>query len=231
MNAELAQKEPEPIKLNASGLVKCETTKDLLRLASGVFKSSLAPSGFKSELAVLVAMQMGAELGLHPMQSLQCIAVVNNKPTIYGKALPGIVLKHNLIEIFEEWFEGDGLGMVAVCKVKRKGIESVRVEKFTAQDAKAAGLWGKAGPWSQYPKDMLRYKARARAFNALFADVLCGLPVAEDYQDVPASKGTEPPPAPIHDPLLDKQETITATLTPDEDLSFDGDIPAQKGNA
>jgi hypothetical protein len=202
-------KEKAPLNIDTHGLVKCSTMDEAHRFANAVIQSGLAPSSFKSATAVLFAMQMGAELGLKPIQALQCIAVVNGRPTIYGKALPGIVLRHNIIEIFEEWTEGEGLALKAFCKVKRKGIETIRTEVFTAQDAQLAGLWEKTTTWKGYPKDMLGYKARARAFNALFADVLCGLPVTEDYQDNPTPRVNEPPAQPINDPLLGE---VTATL-------------------
>src|SRR5690606_41914131 len=55
-------------------------------------------------------------------------------------------------------------------------------------DAKTAGLVGKQGPWSQYPKRMRQMRARGFALRDMFADVLRGMPVAEDLQDMP----TEP---------------------------------------
>jgi len=210
------------------GLVKCSNIEEAYRYASAIVKSGFAPSCFKTPEAVMVAVQYGAEVGLKPMQALQSISVVNGRPGLWGKALPGIVLQHGILEKFDEWTEGDGESLVAVCKVKRKGMESERIEKFGVADAKKASLWGKSGPWSQYPKDMLRYKARARAFNALFADVLCGLPVLEDIQDVPPVRRDDRPAQPIDDPLLKKVGTITAEVIKDvpgqmtlEDLNID----------
>jgi hypothetical protein len=54
-------------------------------------------------------------------------------------------------------------------------------------DAKAAGLWAKGGPWTQYPKRMLAMRARGFALRNAFADVLRGLVTAEeagDYQHI-----------------------------------------------
>ena len=48
---------------------------------------------------------------------------------------------------------------------------------------KKAGLWGKAGPWSQYPKRMLQMRARSFALRDKFADALSGLLMAEEVQD------------------------------------------------
>lgn len=220
------KKEKQPPIAIEGGMVKVNNISEAYRYANYIVSSGLAPQCFKTPEAVLIAVQYGAEVGLKPMQSLQSISVVNGRPGLYGKALPGIVLQHGILEQFKEWTEGEGEGLVAVCEVKRKGMETVRVEKFSAADAKKAGLWGKSGPWSQYPKDMLKHKARARAFNALFADVLCGLPVLEDIQDLPPPRRTETPAQPINDPLIKRAtETVTAEVmsadVPGQEVMFD----------
>jgi hypothetical protein len=52
-------------------------------------------------------------------------------------------------------------------------------------DAKKAGLWGKAGPWQQYPGRMMALRARGFALRNAFADALRGLITAEEAQDYP----------------------------------------------
>lgn len=44
-------------------------------------------------------------------------------------------------------------------------------------------LWGKSGPWQQYPKRMLQMRARGFALRDKFADVLGGLISAEEARD------------------------------------------------
>ena len=56
------------------------------------------------------------------------------------------------------------------------------------EDAKRAGLYGKQGPWQQYPKRMLQMRARAWALRDVFPDVLRGVHVAEEAQDLPAER-------------------------------------------
>ena len=38
----------------------------------------------------MLAVQLGSEVGLRPMQSLQNIAVINGRPAVWGDALPGL---------------------------------------------------------------------------------------------------------------------------------------------
>lgn len=76
---------------------------------------------------------------------------------------------------------------VATCRVKRRG-EPEQERSFSKDDAKAAGLLGKQGPWSQYPKRMMQMRARAFAIRDVFPDVLRGLAVAEEVMDIPAPR-------------------------------------------
>jgi hypothetical protein len=73
---------------------------------------------------------------------------------------------------------------VATCTVVRKGMPPV-VRKFSIDDAKKAGLWGKAGPWTQYPDRMLQMRPRGFACRDAFPDALRGLISREEAEDIP----------------------------------------------
>jgi hypothetical protein len=77
--------------------------------------------------------------------------------------------------------------------------------KFSAQDAKKAGLLNKAGPWTQYPDRMLQMRARGFCARDAVPDVLRGMYVREEMEDArditPVVKNIlpadlVPPPAP-----------------------------------
>ena len=68
------------------------------------------------------------------------------------------------------------------CIVKRKGRSPVQ-HTYTIEDATIAGLWGKQGPWKQYPQRMLQMRARSFALRDSFSDALGGVRVAEEVQD------------------------------------------------
>ena len=129
-------------------------------------------------------MQFGAELGMKPMQSLQGIAVINGKPSLYGDALMGLVLDSGKCEFIRERIELADGEAVAICESKRKDQPQERVSTFSVPDAKKAGLWGKSGPWSLYPMRMLTMRARAFNLRDNFADVLRGMSVAEEVEDI-----------------------------------------------
>jgi hypothetical protein len=146
-------------------------------------KSTIVPKNYQNRSGdILVAIQMGAELGLKPIQSLQSIAVINGRPSVYGDGLLALVQAHASFEDIQESFDEEA--NAATCIIKRKNQSSYTV-KYTKEDAEKAGLWGKIGPWKQYPKRMLQMRARGFALRDKFADALGGLITAEEAQDMP----------------------------------------------
>ena len=155
--------------------------KEAMEYAQVIANSTMVPKAYQGKPGdILVAVQMGAELGLKPIQALQNIAVINGRPSVYGDALLALVQAHPSFEDVKEAF--DEKTNTAFCSVKRKNQDEYTVS-FSSEDAKKAGLWGKAGPWSQYPKRMLQMRARSFALRDKFADALSGLIMAEEAQD------------------------------------------------
>ncbi len=164
---------------------------DAYRLSKCLASSSLVPSHFKGRPDdILVALQMGAEVGLKPMQSLQNIAIIKGRATLWGDAMMALVKMHPDLEDVKEYMETDE---IAICKIKRKN-QTEHVCKFSKEDAVKAHLWGK-NAWSTYPKRMLQMRARAFALRDTFPDALCGIQMAEevrDYQNNTENKKEEP---------------------------------------
>jgi len=172
------------------------------RLAKIIANANMAPKAYERDHdKIMVAMLHGMELGLTPMASLQSIAVVNGMPTLWGDGALGLVRSSGQLEDISERIDGDdGDAPVAVCTVKRKGQATPVVRTFSRADAQKAALWGKAGPWQNYPKRMLQMRARSWALRDAFADVLRGLHIREDLDDSPqtleqGSDGVYKPPA------------------------------------
>jgi hypothetical protein len=196
-----------PIVAGERGL-QLRTIDDYWRMANYVAESGLAPKGIDKPAAILVAMQHGAELGMSPLASLQNIAVINGRPGLYGDAQLAIVRAHPDHERVTEWFEMDGKRLsgppatnipdqfTAVCYIKRRGEEPV-TSTFSVADAKRAQLWGKAGPWLQYPARMLRFRARSFGLRDTFGDALKGLRTVEDLASGAIDVETVATPAPV----------------------------------
>ena len=160
-----------------------QTFEQALTFSKYLADSDLVPKDFKGKPAnCLIAMQWGMELGLKPLQALQNLAVINGRPALWGDAVLAIVRSSPLCEYVNESDDGE----TATCRVKRKG-EPEQVRTFSMDDARKAGLTGKQGPWTSYPRRMRQMRARAFALRDVFPDVLRGMPVAEELMDTTAS--------------------------------------------
>lgn len=159
------------------------------RIANVVTTAGMAPKTLNTVEKAMVAILHGLEVGLTPMNALQSIAVINGRPTIWGDGAIGLIRASGLLEWMEEKFEGEGENLVAVCIVKRKGEPRPVRGEFSWKDAKKANLLGKDGPWQTYPRRMMQMRARW-PLRDVFADVLKGLRLREEEEDLARSQET-----------------------------------------
>lgn len=194
---ELVKTEPRPIPMGKYG-VQLSTLEDAFRFAKAVCLSGFAPKGIDRPESVLIAVQLGAEVGMTPMASLQSIAVINGRPAIYGDAALALVRASGELERYQQALSGDGDARKATVTVKRRGQGEI-VSEFSVGDAKRAKLYGKPGPWSEYPDRMLLFRARGFALRDGFGDILKGLRTVEEAGDIidvtPAAAAPLPPSA------------------------------------
>jgi hypothetical protein len=176
----------QPTRTRAIGpVLQPQSFQELARFAEMAAASDLMPRDYKGKPGnIMIAVQMGSELGLSPMQAIQNVAVINGRPSVWGDALLGLVRNNPKCQDVHEVIAGDGDGRTATCTVKRLGSTDV-VRTFSVGDAKKASLWGKQGPWQQYPDRMLQMRARGFALRDAFPDVLRGLVTAEEAADTP----------------------------------------------
>lgn len=161
------------------------TFEQALTFSNYLADSDLVPKDFKGKPGnCLIAMQWGAEIGLKPLQAMQNLAIINGRPSLWGDAVIALVRASPLCEYVIEEDDGN----VATCRTKRRGAPHEQIERFGVEDAAKAGLTGKAGPWTQYPKRMRKMRARAFLLRDVYADVLRGLPVAEELMDMPPAE-------------------------------------------
>ena len=214
---EAKQSRPSPVKL--------QTWEEIERFAVKAARSGMVPKDFVGkEDAICIAVQMGSELGLPPMQSLQNIAVVNGRPSIWGDAMPALCRASGVVRSIREWHDGEGDNLMFYCEAIRKDDLNPVVGKFGVLDAKRAGLWKEtpqiqkrgrdgstymadSGPWYSYPHRMLQMRARGFALRDAFPDVLRGLLSAEEAADIPfeatgLTPRVEPETRPQRDPAV-----------------------------
>lgn len=210
----------ERIAVPAVQPMELRTFEELERWSERAARTKMVPPAYQGKPDdIVLAVQMGSELGFRPMQSLHNIAVVNGRPTVYGDGMLALCQQHPLYGGVEETISGEGDARAAMCSAKRKG-DAVKTNTFSVADAKRAGLWGKAGPWTQYPDRMLKFRARGFTLRDAFPDKLRGLIGAEeagDYEPISAAPAprAEPTPdaAPRKPTITEWLDTLEAELT------------------
>ena len=78
---------------------------EAMEYAKIIASSGMVPKSFQGRPGdVLVAVQMGVELGLPPTQALQNIAVINGRPSLWGDAVLAIVKGSPVCDYVREYF-------------------------------------------------------------------------------------------------------------------------------
>lgn len=208
-----------PISMSERG-VQLKSMEDAYRFAVAVSKSGLAPRSLDTPEKVLVALQTGLEAGLSPMKAIQSVVVINGLPSWKGDTALALARASGKMEWFKKGVEGDGENRCAWVESKRIDEPEPVKTTFCVADAKRAGLWGKQGPWTQYPGRMTYYRALGFHLRDQYSDVLSGLAISEEVQDYPprieATAATPPAQAAPEgsDPLLQQLESTPAIEEP-----------------
>lgn len=161
---------------------------EVLALATLLYKGGLTPKNVTKPEQIAARVLAGQEVGLKPVQAVNWIMIVNGKATIWGDGALALVRASGQLDPahdVKETIEGEGDARVAVCSTQRRGWPAPKETRFSVDDAKKAGLWGKDGPWQTYDARMLTMRARAWHLRDNYTDVLCGLGITEEEQDVP----------------------------------------------
>lgn len=199
----------------ASQGVVLNNLQDAWRFATIIQSTGLAPKDMNTPAKILLAMQMGMEVGLPPMASIQNIAVINGRPSLWGDVCLGLCRKSGLFDesaFTQDWeYDPQGNAIKATCTVRRLPNGQPIVSTFTWEEAKAARLDAK-DTYKNYRKRMLMNRARAFALRDGFSDVLKGVTIAEEAQDLPERNITPTPPASAKPESLDDlTETLQAS--------------------
>ncbi len=155
-----------------------------MKLAGQLASSELVPKSFRGKPQDLfICWAMGYQVGLTPEQSMQCIAVINGKPAMWGDDMLALCMTHkDFMDIEEEPILKDGAIIGYTCTVTRKGRHP-KSNPFTLDMAKRAGLLAKGGVWAQYPERMLKLRARGFTLRDAFPDALKGIKSREEVED------------------------------------------------
>jgi hypothetical protein len=202
------------------------TTMDqLLKLTEIIAASDLAPAAFKGKPGnCFIAIQMGMEIGVSPMQAIQNIFVVGGRPAIYGDLGKALLLRRGckieMRELAEVKKTGEGW-----CRVTRPDKSSSAVGTFSMDDAKQAGLWGK-DIWAKYPYRMLSWRAFWIAARDAASDYLRGMQGLEEVRDIVETTTVDPIPMPQRMSETDRPRTETTKTKPETKPLKDEGLPS-----
>lgn len=155
---------------------------ELKTLCIDLAKSEIIPKEYINKPAnILIAVTFGRELGMRWAHSLQCIAVINGRPSMWGDDVGAMVKNSDVFEAERDEFDPAKDGGTAYFHAKRKGQTWI-VRSFSHEDAKRADLLSK-DTYKKYEKRMLFNRARAWAYRDAFQDVLKGMRIREEEQD------------------------------------------------
>lgn len=182
--------EKKELALTAGGGLAFRSLDEAFRFSEFVAKSALCPQSLRNKPAdVLLAMQFGVELGLAPMKAIQSVNVINGRPSLSVAAQLALAQASGQLVSFLVEFDGEEFAddFVAIVTSRRKGREEPMTSTFSVADAKRAKLWGRSGPWTTYPRDMLAARAKARNLGDNFADLVGGY-ATEVVRDIPGNE-------------------------------------------
>lgn len=197
--SQLATAEQKAMVPFKQGALMPDSMDGIARLAAGAMAAGVIPSARTPQQAFIL-LAAGFEAGLGFTATCKNVMLVNNKPAIWGDAALALVRRSELCGGVAEDAVGTGDELAARCSVIRFRRDYSRASvcdpetitrTFSIADAKKAGLWGKSGPWSQYPKRMLAMRARAFALRDSFPDLLMGLGVIEEHDDYTVTTATD----------------------------------------
>lgn len=132
----------------------------------------LAQSGYfqdaRQTAQAAVKVLAGQELDLGPIASMTQIHIVQGRVTIGAHLLGALVRRAGCdFQVVEHTAES--------CTIRFTRGDTVLGESgFTRKDAEAAGLWGKAGPWKQHPRNMLWSRAMSNGVKWFLPEVTTG---------------------------------------------------------
>ena len=165
-------------------MLSTEDAKNVWAMAANLAKSKMIPYSLAGKTEdVFAIMLMGHELNIAPMTSLQNISVIQGRPTVSPQMMLGMIyraLPEALIRT-----EIDEKAKV----VKVFGARSLKLKEYgytATWDENKAGSMGLLGK-DNYKKqlvNMLKWRATAEMCRVVFSDIIMGLYLPMEFEDV-----------------------------------------------
>ena len=192
-NQAMQRSQPQPgrpaLQMNEQGQYVVRNESEEMAVYERMKSSGILPKTIATLQQFSVALQALRSMNLNPFASISQCGFINGTFTLFKDLPLAVARATGEMEYFEEFpyvvdpetgehkkigFSHGNTHMEPTgyaCILRRRGGPDCE-SFFTVDMAKKAGLWGKPGPWSQYPQTMLMRKARDRVLRSVFADAL-----------------------------------------------------------
>lgn len=150
----------------------------MFQLAHALTKArGFVPAHLQTEGAIVACILAGRELGIPPMTALRTINVIEGKVSLSAEVQLALMKRAG---IRHKW--ASATDQEAVLVLERPG-EEPHTQRYTIDEAKRAGLAGKQN-WQKHPAAMLRARCVSAAATAYAPDVLGGVYVPDELEEM-----------------------------------------------
>ena len=150
----------------------------------------------------LIALELAARLGVHPLMVMQNVYTVHGTPGMQGQFVIALVNSSGVFATHLEWeYSGEGDARTCTCKATRRADGKPVKLVMSIAIAKAEGWYAQNPKWKNIPDQMLAYRSASWLARLHCPEVLLGLQTVEEINDViditplPKAPATEGPKA------------------------------------
>lgn len=160
-----------------------------LAYAEQLAKANLLPSNYRGKPGnVLLAVEYGDMLGVHPLTAISHIHIVEGKPTQSAELMRAKVRDAgHLFRVVESTNE-----KAVVQIIRGDDPDYPFTSEFTIDDAKRAGLIKGGSGWQKYPKAMCLARASSAGVRMACPEVLMGISYVPEELGMPVDEDGNP---------------------------------------
>lgn len=157
------------------------------KVAQLLAKSTMVPAQFQNNLAnCVIALNLAERMQTDPYMLMQNMYIVHGKPGIEAKMAIGLINQSGRFSELE--YEMSGKDDDFSCRAYAKKLSTGKVlygPKVDIAMAKAEGWYNKPGSkWKTMPELMLQYRAAMFFVRVYCPDVLLGMRIREELQEI-----------------------------------------------
>lgn len=180
-----------------------------LTMADIMCTDKTLPETMRSPGAIFSALLLADATHIPLITVLRGAHIINGKLGLDAAVRHGAVLASGLCD---EWTVLEATPEVYRLRVKRRG-QQAQERSYTIEQARAAGLLDKSGPWRSYPERMLKARVTGWACDDVFPDVMAGIPAADVIEEVEAREERVQPQQADRDPDVSTREVDEEAAT------------------